>query len=279
MKKIVFLILLAFVAISCDKTESPIYDQNQTLVYFVENEVRLEVTQGVGGEVEIEVGASTLSNQDREVQIEFIGSTFEENENENFDFDNSVVIPAGEYTGSFTVSGVDTNLGADPELLEFSLLSTTAENTVLNSVDIEVSMRLICPIPDDFLVGEYMIEDVAGTVGPGNGTENFASGQITIETGPASTQRNFNVGVLPAFAGEFNVVLDLSCGLFVLEDVNVGLTCDQENSYIFTATTSDNASTYDLGGSDEEFIINYIEDPEGSCGGPFQSSFRLTKVN
>ncbi|MFN2260829.1 MAG: hypothetical protein ABR595_02035 [Psychroflexus sp.] len=279
MKKIIFLMIIGFMVVSCDKTESPIYNQNQTLVYFAENDERLDVILDEGGQVEVEVGASTLSDQDRTVEVEFLGSSFDENENENFDFDNTAIIPAGEYSGTFTVTGFEGNITTDPEILEFGLVSVDAENTVVSGENIEVSMRLVCPIPEDFLVGEYFIEDVSGAIGPSNGTENFASGLITIESGPGSTQRNFDVGILPAFAGDRNVVLDLACGLFKLGDVDPNLTCDEENTYLFVAASNEVATTYDIEGSDEQFTITYTEDPQGSCGGPFQSSFRITKQN
>ncbi len=134
-----------------------------------------------------------------------------------------------------------------------------------------------CPAPENFLVGDYQIVDVSANVGPGNGTSNFAPGLVTI-IGSGNT-RTFLNAILPAFTNNAlrTINLRLNCNVIQIEDVDANLSCDQVNNYIYTTTDVANSTPYSLTGSDASFVINYIEDPLGSCGGPFNSSFSLTK--
>jgi len=134
-----------------------------------------------------------------------------------------------------------------------------------------------CPAPETFLVGEYQIADVTAVVGPGNGTSNFEPGLVNI-TGFGNT-RTFQNGILPAFNVEIETInLRLNCSVIQIEDVNPSLQCNGVDAYLFTTTDEAGSTPYSLIDGDASFIINYIEDPLGSCGGPFISSFSLTKT-
>lgn len=132
---------------------------------------------------------------------------------------------------------------------------------------------------DSFLIGEYLIQDVNATTGPGNGTENFEMGTVTLDIDPSNPNRRvFYVNVLPAFTTEGSeIILEINgSGSITLNDVNPGVSCDATTPFIYTSAGSNNSSIDSC--SDNNFIvINYIEDPQGSCGGPFNSSFSLTK--
>jgi surface protein len=135
-----------------------------------------------------------------------------------------------------------------------------------------------CPAPENYLVGEYQVVDVNATIGPGNSTENIEAGIYTI-TGDGNT-RTFQAPVLPAFNSEIETInFVLNCGVIQIQDVDPNLNCGNPSiPYIFTTTDISNSTTYSLSGSDTNFTINYIEDPNGSCAGPYNSSFSLTKV-
>ena len=140
----------------------------------------------------------------------------------------------------------------------------------------QVDPDIDCPAPDTFLVGDYQIADVNAAVGPGNGTSNFAPGIVTI-TGDANT-RTFQNAILPLFNTQIETInLTLNCGIIQIEDVNPSLSCTGGIPYLLTTTDGANSTTYSLADDDASFIVNYIEDPQGSCGGPFNSSFSLTK--
>ena len=145
-----------------------------------------------------------------------------------------------------------------------SILIFAQNNSVVN-----------CDVPSTFLVGEYIIEDNVATVGPNSGSSNFESG--TYEVIANGNIRSFQISLLPGFTpSDFIVELNLDCGIIQITDIDTDLSCSI-NTLIFASTDDGGATTYDLN-DDGSFIINYIEDPLNSCAGPYESSFRMTKV-
>jgi len=282
------IVLLSLVLFSCDDFEPTVFNgenpNNQSLVGFESGAINLAVPIDSETEIEVTVNVSTISESDRTLQIDLVEPD-EDAENiafpETYDFPPTMTIPANSYQGTFLIQGYDMGL-VEPQARTFEIALTSAdEDDVFSTQNATVSVFEVCPVPGDFLVGDYSIEDVAASIGPGNGTENFAAGTISITVGEQPTDRLFTVGVLPAFAGDRDVTLSLVCNEFVLQNVDPNLTCDGgANSYVFTSASNGNNpnTTYDLDNVQTEYIINYTEDPNGSCGGPFQSSFRLTKI-
>nr|WP_321248130.1 hypothetical protein [uncultured Psychroserpens sp.] len=134
-------------------------------------------------------------------------------------------------------------------------------------------------LPNDYFVGDYSIVDTVATIGPGNGTENFAAGTVTLTADPFNTNgRIFSSGVLPAFNGEVESVsiFFTTDNIAILGDVDPGLACSAAGPYVFTAAADGNAP-WDIC-NDQGITITYTEDPNGSCGGPYVSSFTLTKL-
>ncbi|OIQ21563.1 MAG: hypothetical protein BM549_08965 [Lacinutrix sp. MedPE-SW] len=135
-------------------------------------------------------------------------------------------------------------------------------------------------IPATYFVGDYAISDVAATIGPGNGTENFAAGTVTLSVDPTDpNKRVFTASVLPAFNAQPEiVVIEFSTDNTAKLDgfVDPGLACSAAGPYIFTASTGTN-NPWDIC-NDQTITIQYTEDPNASCGGPFASSFSLTKI-
>lgn len=133
-------------------------------------------------------------------------------------------------------------------------------------------------VPNDLFIGDYTIQDLVATIGPGNGTENFASGVVTLSIDPLNQdKRVFSVGVLPAFNAEIeNVSIEFTVDEVKLGgDVDPNLACSAAGAYIYTPSLANSA--WDIS-TDEVIIIQYTEDPNGSCGGPFPASFSLTKI-
>lgn len=135
-------------------------------------------------------------------------------------------------------------------------------------------------LDDSFLVGDYMIQDVSATIGPGNGTENFESGTVSISIDPSdSNKRTFIVNVLPAFSPEGEeIILEINGdGSISMNDVDPSVSCGGGIAYILTNAGSNNSVISSC--DDNDFIvINYVEDPLSSCSGPYNSSFSLTKL-
>lgn len=134
-------------------------------------------------------------------------------------------------------------------------------------------------IPSDYFVGDYAISDVEATIGPGNGTENFAAGTVTLVAGAGNT-RVFNAAVLPAFNAEIEMVtIDFTTdNVVTLGDVDPSLACGAgAPPYVFTAADLADSTPWDVC-NDNTITVVYTEDPNGSCGGPYVSSFTLTKL-
>ena len=267
---------------SCDEKDPEVFDgsntDNQALVGFSAQQYNLPIAFESNGTVDVDVESTTLSSQDRVFNIDTI-ITGDDNEAlpETYDIPSSVTIPAGEYIGTFTITGLDADMVLDtsPRFVQIELSS---QSSPLYSIQ-QAQIRLFefCPVPADFLVGEYEIEDVSATIGPGNGSANFASETVTIEIGESDTERVFTATILPGIGGEELITLDLICNEFILREVDPGIFCTEGTPYIYSEASSN--TTYDINNPQNEYIINYTEDPNGSCqGSPFNSSFSLTKV-
>lgn len=267
--------------VSCDE-EVIQYDNvnGQTLVKFDESATRnVGVEINNSGSVDLTITASTISDADRTVNISLVSSDVDEND---LQFNETVTIPAGEYAGTLTVTIVDSGLaiGEDFDIV-FNIDGLSGdEDASIPSPTQTVRANVVCPIPEDFMVGNYEIEDLNAAIGPGNNTENFAAGVVEISIGDNNNERVFEVGVLPAFNNEIEtVVINLNCDVFQLGEVDPSVSCGDDVPYVFGRTSRSNSSVYDVEGSDAFFVIEYVEDVEGSCGGPYASSFILTKVD
>jgi len=262
---------------SCEETEAPIYDGSQTLVYFNGTASDLTVEVDTSDSVDIEIGASTISSEDRIVTI----SVDEENTtvaSEIYSFPSTVTIPANEYFGTLTVTAVDNGLTTETQTLTLKIDGIEGgAGGVPSPLTHEVSIVEVCPVPSDYMVGMYQIADITATVGPANGTENFASGTVEL-TAATATSREFEVAILPAFRGPVTVTVNLVCNTLILAEVgpDPGISCNGADLYVF-GTAGANDSAYDVA-SDQNFTIFYTEDVNGACGGPYLSSFSLTKL-
>lgn len=220
--------------------------------------------------------------------------------NSVFSNGGTIVSPAGEssYAGPDNNTGIDYtylaniefNVSEIPfitELMVFDIVLTATDNadiTVgLEGADKPITQRvsILCANPDsipaDYYIGDYAIADLVGTIGPGNGTENFAAGTVTLTVDPFNPNaRIFSSAVLPAFNGEIESISivftendDIALGA-----VDPGLACGPTAPpYVYTDAGADN-SLWSICNSDDFLIVNYTEDPNGSCGGPFDAPFK-----
>lgn len=132
-------------------------------------------------------------------------------------------------------------------------------------------------LPADYFVGDYTISDTVATVGPNNGTENFQSGTVTLTVNALNpNQRDFITTVLPAFLGPTSASIEFTTDNVVsLLDLDSGIGCSAPN-YIYSNAGANNVA-WDIC-NDQTITITYIEDSAGSCGGPYDASFTLTKI-
>ena len=155
-------------------------------------------------------------------------------------------------------------------------------NSTTSSIRYRVNIPCSNPqvIPSDFFVGDYAISDVAATIGPGNGTENFAAGTVTLIVDPLDPNgRVFQAGVLPAFNAEIETVrINFTTdNVVTLGVVDPSLSCGGGIPYAYDAADIATSTPWDIC-NDNSITVVYTEDPFGSCGGPFVSSFNLTKL-
>ncbi|OIQ28712.1 MAG: hypothetical protein BM564_08030 [Bacteroidetes bacterium MedPE-SWsnd-G2] len=277
MKNFIKLIVLALLFTACGDFEPVVYDPatGQTLAYFSDTTSNLEVLVDDSGAVTIEVSSTTLSTSDRQINIS-VNEELSTANAENYAVPATAVIPANEYSGTFVVTGVDVSVETTTESIVLQM--DAVDGGIVSSATHQVSIYQVCPIPADFMIGEYEIVDVLATVGPGNGTSNFLTGTVMIEENTA-TSRKFVSSVLPAFTGgaPVDVTLDLVCNEIIMSDIGSGLGCGGGGGAEYIYTAADMNSTYDIA-DDNVIIVNYTEDPDGSCGGPFEASFMLTKL-
>jgi len=272
MKKILIL-FVAVLFISCDENENTIFDNEggQALAVFNTVNSDLPVTIDEDGTVDIEIGVTTVSSADRSVTVT-VDDEASTADTENYSFNSTITIPAGEYIGILTVDGVDTSVEASAETIVFNLASL--DGGIVSTMSHKVSIFQICPVPDTYLVGNYTINDL-------NGTGNFPDGEtVSISVGSTETARVFETVFLPAtvVARDISVDISLACNIVNLASViDINVQCTAGIRYIIDSAGDDNAS-YSL--SDDNVItVNYLQDPNLSCtGGNTIQSFTLTKI-
>lgn len=136
-------------------------------------------------------------------------------------------------------------------------------------------------VSDTYFVGDYSIVDTMATIGPGNGTENFEAGTVTLEVDPMNpNRRNFSVGILPAFTGgaDFDVFIEFTTDNVVqLGEVGSGLSCNGADEYSYGPAAIADSAVWDIC-NDQTITVTYTEDINSSCTGPFPASFTLTKL-
>ncbi len=288
MKKIAVLVMTLLLVASCSKTSDPIYDGGQTLIYFTRSQQTLEVILDEGGSLDVSVTATQVVDFDREVTVELASTTFEpQNEDEenpdysnNFVFEETFVIPAGEFTGEFTVTGFDDgDVTTENEIIEFQFAGADGDNVVFEGRT-DVVARLVCPIDADQFVGDYFIEQINPPVG--DGANLFGPGVIELfrPEGEASTSRGFEAVYLEELGiGQpaSLVIFDIACGqINVAEGITTGLLCVQGEPAIELGP-AENPSIIDTS-DDSQFEIT-IRDlfVDGGCGDAFDVTLQLTK--
>ena len=285
MKKIIYLLMIMVFVTSCDDTESPVFTGDKTLVYFAKSSVALDVVIDETGTVEVPVNITTLQDQDVNVNVELVEDQTTAAD-ENFSFENSAVIPAGEFFGSFTVDGVDQSIETDPELITFRI--TDADGLVFEETLVEVSIKQVCPLDEgvDFL-GDYTLEQTSGQ-NP-FGELAFETQTVTLFNNgdsDASTKRAFEavyMELLGLGQPAMTVGFDLVCNNIVVDDPNndngvndTFLGCGADIN--ITLGPDDTTGNYDES-DDSSFtlIVSEFADDGGCDVNPITTEFLLTK--
>lgn len=268
---------------SCGDPEKVIFNGepgDPVLVTFGTTSIDLQINKDAVGDVKVNVNTTTKAPQDRTFSIEVLeGENMTTADPATYEIPTTVTIPANKYVGTFTITGTDIGVEIAPKIVTIKLTSTNP-NIILEDNVAVVNVYEVCEVPDDFLVGKYMIADVTATIGPGNNSANFESGIVDIKIGDTPTTRVFTVVILPGIGSAEEVTLNLVCNQFVLGlvETNIYCTADVFFAYNSAAAGGYTNSLYDLEDIQDSYTINYTEDINASCGGPFLSSFSLTKI-
>lgn len=269
MKNILKLLMVCVLFTACDETEPVLFDKvnGQTLAAFGSTTSSLRVLINDTGTTDVMINSTTVATVDRTVSVAVDPATTANAE--NFSVPTSVVIPAGEATAVLTVTGVDNSVETTEETIVLTLGSV--EGGIVGKGTHIISMFQVCPVPSDYLVGEYLLTD--------NGNGNFGV-DVPVTIGiPADDEnsRIFEATFLPGSGVDQVVVarINLVCNTFLFQTVDINVTCSQEASFII-GSAGDASSSYDT--SDDTFVtVNYTEDIEADCGATSIQNFTLTK--
>lgn len=281
MKKLIipFLLVMALVFQSCEQTESPIYDGNQTLAYFNGSGATLEVEINSTGEITIPVNVSTLSTSDRTVNISVNAGATTATAGQ-YSFNSAVTIPANTYFSSFTLTGIDDGLTTDGVTLTLQIDGVN-DGGVGSSRGYAVTIVEICPIDPTFAVGAYTLNTTSGGI-PAAGFAPAMGNGVTVNlvAGSSSTERRYNVKFYPTFGfanPAVNVAFTLVCEETVFGGiVSPGVSGVGCGSSIPFGRSSTNG-TYNTA-DDSVITLFYLEDVGGaSCGTEAEGSVSLTK--
>ncbi len=272
MKNILKLFMVSLVLSSCGDFEPVVYD-GETLAFFNNSTSTLEVLVNGTGSVDLLVGASSLSDVPRTatVSVDLSSSTADA---QDYNVPATVTIPANEYFGTLTVTGVDNTLETTPETIRLRIDSV--DGGVGSPGVHTISIYQICPVEAPF-TGTYSLTTLANGI---FNTPTFSTASnVTLAVGTAGAlSRSFSVAPYPAF-GNFparTFTFNLTCNEVVVPSgqiTNVG--CAGSST---TIGPSASVGTYDPF-DDTEFEMHFADDEGGaSCGAQADGIVRFTKL-
>ena len=279
MKNFIKLFIACAFLVSCGDFEEVIYDgvNGQTLAFFDGTSSALEVEINDSNTVELTVGVSTLSTSDRTVSLSADAASTADAA--MYSFSSTVTIPANQYFGTLTVTGIDAGLTTDAKTLILNIEDSAG--IVGSSTSHTVSIVEICPIPATFASGMYTLDFVSGGIGAAGFAPALGTGiSVELVVGSSSTERTFNAKCYPSF-GFSNPPTDFSFNLVCGETVSNGLVAGQASgvgcggSIAFGPGPSN--GTYTVG-DDTSITLIFAEDTEEICGSVATTTYTLTKI-
>ncbi|WP_044402307.1 DUF1735 domain-containing protein [Lacinutrix sp. Hel_I_90] len=292
MKKIAFIIISCLLIASCGEQETPQYDVNnsQSLIQFESNISILELSDGGQAVIEIPLSVSTYAPSDRTVNVEvtpITGTNLTPANPNQYSFNGVVTIPANELKGNLTFTIDSSGLESDETLtVQFEITSASFDNISIVDQTHTLKIIQICPIPENYLVGTYLLNSPLANISCGGPLPSFIGDNVEVEVsiGESQSKRVFEARYAPGscdgFNGPFEFVIDLSCGGTALlsNQVITDLSCNGITN-ITVVNDPNRPSTYDIN-DDTSITINVIDDINGSCNSvPFENqSFTLTKL-
>lgn len=282
--KIVSILILAVTITSCEE-DVVIFDNQggQTLYQFDLEDRAFELPRDnttfiFDGDIDIPISSTTLSDVDRTITVELVEDSTQIEDLSLITFNESVVIPAGEYSGDLSVN-VTGQEGVDLDLFEtyqmaFKIIATEGGNNAIVEDRVQfLNAQIVCPVDETFFTGNYQISQVAGF----NAFEPFLyDGQETTVEANGLT-RTFVIDYI-GFPWTFNV--RLNCDLLEVTGApssggNVG--CGGGG---ITQGTPAVPSQYDVTLGDDSITLTLVDfQTDGGCGvAPTPITIELNKI-
>lgn len=278
MKKIVSILSLLALFVSCGETEDKIWDPTtgQTLAFFATNSGVLGVPFNSTTTQTFKVNVNTLSAVDRTVVLE----VDTDNTNvavENYSFNPNVTIPANSYIGDLVITGTDTpELTTAPKLLVL-IVKSVSDGGVVSKAKLTLTVQQICPLPVDFATGNYLLTQVNPIGADGPILENNVVRPVIAHDPANPLARRFTSFNFPMFCSTTrnNFTFQLVCGEVTIPAGNTSnCICTQGVPYNFGAPTVN--ATFDPT-NDSVITITFTDDSTQNCGAPQQMTYTLTK--
>jgi hypothetical protein len=280
MRNFIKIFVIGLLLSSCGEFEPVIFDPNtgQTLAYFGRSTTALEVLINESNSATIPIGVNTLSSTDRTVSISVSASSTASPD--MYVVPTSVTIPANQYSGSITVTGIDNGLTTAPVTLILKL-DSVSDGGVTSSATHTVTLVEICPVVSTFAVGDYTLNHVSGGIAAAGFAPALGDNvTVELEVGTSATQRIFNVKCYPSF-GFANPPADFAFNLVCAEVIASGIVPGQASgvgcggSIKFGASAT--SGTYDVD-NDSFITLIFAEDTDNICGDTGTTTVTLTKI-
>lgn len=275
MKKYIYILFASLGLLTSCEEDVVIFngENGQTVVQFGQGSVNLAITVDATGSIDVPVDVTTVSDSDRTFNVNVVeDATTADPESYSF---GSIVVPAGEYNGVFTIDGVDNNVETTPESLVLEIVEGSGYRT---EGQLNVSVFQVCPVEDGTFTGTYTVSvDTPGLFGCGVFPDG---GVIELSVGGSPLERTFRAEyILDCGFGSFptNFTFTLVCNEIIFNTVDTGVGCAGNDVNLVVGPGS-TAGVYDFT-DDSSFTVIVTDNVESDCGGgPVQTSYTFTKI-
>lgn len=264
----IFSLFIGFV--SCDSTDDDTgYLNDRTSVsYFVPGSSgTLLVEEEAPAVYEVKVGISEPKNFDRAFTYS-IDPTSTAVEGVDFTTSSTLVVPANSVVGTITVTGIYAGSVLAGKVAKFNL-EDVEDALIGQRKQFSLNIFRSCPVPSDYFVGTYEIQQQSGNAPFGIG---FAWGTQTVEVTGSANVRSYNYSYAPAaFDSPYFMDMSLICGnIFVNGTIQPGNGTLGCGSGSIGQSTPPVPGTYDVN-DDQEITVRVLDfEPLSGCAATSQ---------
>lgn len=268
MKNLFKILTISFLLTACGEFEPVVYDtvNGQLLASFAATTSDLAVVIDDEGSVDVQINVTTASSEDRTIGVSVDASSTAAAE--NYVVPSTVTIPANQYTGTLTIQGIDNSVETTAETIV--LMLDPVEGAVVSTSPHVINIYQICPVPSDYFVGDYLIEQTTPYIdGP-----TLSDGSV-VTVSANGTRRTFQSENYPQYCGGTfrTFTINLVCNEIIVPPNGTSCACSQFDEWYAPAI---NPETYDLA-DDTVIFVTFTDDVLGDCGTPAQTTYRFTK--